>query len=111
MHREVVGAPLSSSRQVLLQLEPLFKELQDYNKMLLAPLPRYLWQSCCADLEHGANVSEEGHAEHLLAGTAAVHKLWRGMTFRSKIRNMKITDLGKKIASQDLLDWAGALVC
>jgi hypothetical protein len=80
-------------------------------KILLAPLPRYLWQSCCADLEHGANVSEEGHAEHLLAGTAAVHKLWRGMTFRSKIRNMKITDLGKKIASQDLLDWAGALVC
>jgi hypothetical protein len=105
MHGEVVGAPLDSCRQVFLQLEPLFKELQDYDKMLLVPLPRYLWQSCCDDPDHGSNVAEEGHAEQLLAGTAAVQKRWRGMTFRSKIRNMKVTDLGRKLSGQSL--WTG----
>jgi ribosome-associated protein YbcJ (S4-like RNA binding protein) len=104
MHGEVVGAPLDSCRQVFLQLEPLFKELQDYDKMLLVPLPRYLWQSCCEDPEHGANVANEEHADQLLAGTAAVQKLWRGMTFRGKIRNMKVTDLGRKLSGREL--WA-----
>jgi uncharacterized membrane protein YgcG len=104
MHGEVVGAPLDSCRQVFLQLEPLFKELQDYDKMLLVPLPRYLWQSCCEDPEHGANVASEGHADQLLAGTAAVQKLWRGMTFRGKMRNMKVTDLGRKLSGREL--WA-----
>jgi hypothetical protein len=53
MHGEIVGSPLDSSRQVFLQLEGLLKELQDFDKILLAPRPRYLWQSCCEDPDHG----------------------------------------------------------
>jgi hypothetical protein len=97
MHGEIVGSPLDSSRQVFLQLEGLLKDLQDFDKILLAPLPRYLWQSCCDDPDHGPNVVSEGHAEQILGATAAVQKLWRGMAFRSKLRNLKVCDIGGRV--------------
>jgi hypothetical protein len=104
MHGEIVGSPLDSCRQVFLQLETLLKELQDFDKLLLVPLPRYLWMSCCSDPEHGPNVLEDDHADKMLAGTAAVQKLWRGMAFRSKIRNVKVSDVGAKVKEEVL--WA-----
>jgi hypothetical protein len=76
MHGEIVGSPLDSCRQVFLQLESLLKELQDFYKLLLVPLLRYLWLSCCSDPEHGPNVLDEDHVDKMLAGMAAVQKLW-----------------------------------
>jgi hypothetical protein len=102
MHGEIVGSPLDSCRQVFLQLEGLLKELQDYDKILLVPIPRYLWHSCCDDPDHGPNVADDGHADQLLAATAAVQKLWRGMTFRSKLRNVKVCDVGSRVKDAGL---------
>jgi hypothetical protein len=45
MDGDILCSPLESSRQVFLQLIPLLKGLQDVDKILLAPLPRYLYNS------------------------------------------------------------------
>jgi hypothetical protein len=105
MNGDVVCSPLDSSRQVFLQLSPMLKELQDNDKLLMVPLPRYLWSSCCDDPEHGANVTSEDHAETILHGLAAVQKLWRGMAFRDRLRNLKVTNVSTQIADQEM--WLG----
>jgi hypothetical protein len=102
MNGDVVCSPLDSSRQVFLQLSPMLKELQDFDKLLMVPLPRYMWSSCCDDPEHGANVTSEDHAETILHGLAAVQKLWRGMAFRDRLRNIKITNVSTQVADQEM---------
>jgi hypothetical protein len=102
MNGDVVCSPLDSSRQVFLQLSPMLKELQDFDKLLMVPIPRYLWNSCCDDAEHGANVASEEHVDAIMQGLAAVQKLWRGMGFRDRIRNLKVTNVSTQVADQEL---------
>jgi hypothetical protein len=102
MNGDVVCSPLDSSHQVFLQLSPLLKELQDFDKLLMVPLPRYLWNSCCEDIEHGANVASEDHVESIMHGLAAVQNLWRGMAFRDRLRNLMVTNVSTQIADQEL---------
>jgi hypothetical protein len=104
-HMNVVCSPLDSSRQVFLQLSPMLKELQDFDKLLMVPIPRYLWNSCCDDAEHGANVASEEHVDAIMQGLAAVQKLWRGMAFRDRIRNLKVTNVSMQVVDQEL--WTG----
>jgi hypothetical protein len=105
MNGDVVCLPLDSSRQVFLQLSPMLKELQDFGKLLMVPLPRYLWNSCCGDTEHGTNVASEDHVDAIMQGLAAVQKLWRGMAFRDRLRNLKVTNVSTQVVDQEL--WLG----
>jgi hypothetical protein len=57
IYGDVLGAPMESNKQVLLQLVPLIKALQDYDKIVMTPLPRYLWSNCCDDPNHAPNIS------------------------------------------------------
>jgi hypothetical protein len=101
MGGDVVCSPIDSFCQVFLQIAPMLKEL-DHDKLLLVPLPRYLRTSCCADPEHGPNVYSEDHPDAILNGLAAVHKLWRGMVFRDRLRNLKFTNVSMQLASREL---------
>jgi hypothetical protein len=47
---------------------PLLFELQKYNKIILPPLPHYLFRGCCPDYGHAGNVSEEGYLKEMLEG-------------------------------------------
>jgi hypothetical protein len=39
---------------------PIMHQLEDFPKIVLSPLPRYLTQGCCTDQEHASNRVEEG---------------------------------------------------
>jgi uncharacterized membrane protein YgcG len=102
MDGDILCSPLDSSRQVFLQLVPLLQGLPDVDKVLLAPIPRYLYNSCCLDMEHGPNVTDEDHCDKILAGISALQKLWRGMAFRERIRNLRVVNIGPKIVDEAL---------
>jgi uncharacterized membrane protein YgcG len=97
---DILCSPLESSRQVFLQLIPLLNGLQEVDKVLLAPLPRYLYNSCCMDMEHGPNVADPDHCDQILAGIVGLQKLWRGMAFRERLRNLRVINVGPKIAAE-----------
>jgi hypothetical protein len=61
------------------------KALPEYDKLLLTPIPRYLWSSCCEDPTHAPNVAADEHLVTMLAdleatsrrGYRAVWTFWR----------------------------------
>jgi hypothetical protein len=54
---------------------PLFLELHKNEKIILPPLPRYLFRGCCRQDGHATNVSEEGHEEGMLEGFARLRSV------------------------------------
>jgi hypothetical protein len=91
---DIMGSPVESCKQVFSQVSPMLKHFQDFDKLLMVPLPRYLWSACCEDYEHAPNVREVGHVDTMLDGLTSLQKLWRGMTFRERIQNLKICNAG-----------------
>jgi hypothetical protein len=97
---DIATAPVKTSKQMFLQLIPLLRQFQDVCKIVAVPLPRYLRRSCCEDLEHAPNAREEGHVEAQLAELGATQKLWRGISFRERLTNIKICSAGMLLADQ-----------
>jgi hypothetical protein len=86
------------------QLIPLFQSFPDNDKLLLMPLPRYLWKSCCSDPEHGPNILEDGHVVEQLAKIDVTFKFWRGMAFHDRISNLKLCNTSHLISDES--HWA-----
>jgi hypothetical protein len=47
---------------------PLLFELQRNSKIILPPLPRYLFRGCCPEYGHASNVLEDGYQDGMLEG-------------------------------------------
>jgi hypothetical protein len=99
---EISCAPLETAKQMLINSFPLLRKFAAIPKIILVPIPRYLYAPCCSDIEHVPNMESENHVEKLLEGLDATHRLWRGMLFREKIPNVKVCNVGKAIAEKAL---------
>jgi hypothetical protein len=100
---DVLCGPADSAKKMFQQLVPLLMTLADYDKLLLTPIPRYIWKPCCDNSEHSTNVSEPGYLESQLGDLDACHRLWRGLAHRDKIKNLKVCNTGHLVA--DKLHW------
>jgi hypothetical protein len=98
----IVCSPTETAKIAFLQLVPLLKAFPEYDKVILAPLPRYLWQGCCSDPTHAPNVQEPDHVEVMLGDIEATNRLWRGITFRERLRNVKVCNAGYLLADPGL---------
>jgi hypothetical protein len=81
MEGDIACSPVETSKQLLSNLFPLLKDFQDVPKVMLVPLPRYIYGSCCSDPEHVSNLVDPDHVENLAKNLDSIHKLWRGMVF------------------------------
>jgi hypothetical protein len=97
---DLVCAPTDTAKQLFLNMVPLLKEFNSYQKIILTPLPRYLYAPCCTDPDHIPNLENEDHVPKLLANLDSTHRLWRGIAFRDKISNFKICNVSKLLAEQ-----------
>jgi hypothetical protein len=52
------------------------------------------------DMEHGPNVMDPDHCDQILAGIEGLQKLWRGMAFRERLKNLRVINVGPKIAAE-----------
>jgi hypothetical protein len=93
-------APREKQIIIFNQLLPLMRTFSDNDKIMLMPLPRYLWEACCKDPDHGPNILEDGHVIEQLSSIDAAFKLWRGMAFRDKIGNLKLCNSSHLISDE-----------
>jgi hypothetical protein len=78
---------------MLQQVMPVFSTFSGHYKILL-PLPRYLYDSCCDEVDHIPNVLDLGHVDAQLADLDATYKLWRGMLFKERAKCAKVCNMG-----------------
>jgi hypothetical protein len=97
---DLLCGPAEAAKKMFQQLTPLLKSFADLDKILLVPLPRYLWQPCCDDPGHCTNVTEEGYSEAQLSDLDACHRLWRGLAHRDRIQNLKVCNTGHLLTSR-----------
>jgi hypothetical protein len=97
---EISCAPQETAKQMMLNCFPLLKKFSDIPKIVLVPVPRYMFAPCCSDIEHVPNLECEDHVEKQVDGLDATHKLWRGMLFRERIANTKVCNTSKIIADK-----------
>jgi hypothetical protein len=79
---------------MFLQLVSIFKNLPGFTFAVLTPIPRYLWGACCDDLEHAPNSRSPGHADTMVTSLSETYRLWRGMLFRKKLKNVRVFNTG-----------------
>jgi hypothetical protein len=97
---ELVVAPQETVKHLFNQLTGFFRKYQGICKVLLVPLPRYLRQACCSDVDHGPNIIQDGHVDVMLEALAATYTLWRGMAFREKLPNLKVINTGQLLREE-----------
>jgi hypothetical protein len=97
---DVVCAPTEMSKRLFTNLFPLLQEFKDIPKLVLTPLPRYLYSSYCDDLDHVPSLLLPGHIEGLLDNLDSTKKLWPGMAFREKLQNTKICNVGRLLSER-----------
>jgi hypothetical protein len=68
---DIVCAPLDTAKKMFQQTLPLLREFQEFDKLVLVPLPRYLWAACCTDLRHAPNIADEDHVQDQLTNLDA----------------------------------------
>jgi hypothetical protein len=99
---ELICGPADSAKRMFLQLTPLFKALADLDKLLVTPLPRYLWQPCCNNVDHATNVRDPEYPETQLSDLNACHRLWRGLAHRDKLKNLKVCNVSHILSGKHL---------
>jgi hypothetical protein len=99
---DLICGPAETAKKLFTQLIPALKTFQELDKILLVPLPRYLWSACCDDEDHAANTRGNGYQEEQLADLDACQRLWRGLAHRQGIPNLKICNAGRVVSASEL---------
>ncbi len=71
---------------------PVLDLISDHPKLLIPPQPRYLFDSCCADPEHGTNLSKEGYKELILGNLTRIRNLMKQGLIRRGVKNFWVLD-------------------
>jgi hypothetical protein len=53
---------------------PLFEHFRKHRKVVIPPLPRFLFKGCCSDYSHSVNISDESYTENLLDSVVHLRK-------------------------------------
>jgi hypothetical protein len=61
-----LSAAAQSLQSWVEKASPIFMEMQRNCKLIILPLPRYLFRGCCPYFTHAENITEHGHTEKLL---------------------------------------------
>jgi hypothetical protein len=94
---DIICAPIESAKKMLQQVMPVFSTFSGHDKILLTPLPRYLYDSCCEEPDHAPNVLDLGHVDSQLADLDATYKMWRGMLFKERAKCAKVCNAGPQL--------------
>ena len=81
---------------------PVLEAANHHKKILLTPLPRYIYAGCCEDPDHISNRLEESYAVNLMDKLEGLRRLLKGMAFTAKIKEIKVINVGRKLEEVDL---------
>jgi hypothetical protein len=92
---DLVACPMEQLKFLFELLIPVFNANAGMRRLLLCPIPRYLWKGCCEDPDHAPNRSDEGFQEDILEGLEKAKRVMRSLAFRHDLKDMKIINPGK----------------
>jgi hypothetical protein len=75
---------------LLAALEPVLMAAQNHAKVIVPPLPRYLFNKCCKKAQHSTNVGGEGHSLTLLNATTHLHHLLKDGVSKMGVKNYHV---------------------
>ena len=78
----ITRATDKSIEETISGLRTALAVIEDQNKILIPPIPRYMFGGCCADGTHAPNTKEPDHAKDTLTDHIRI---------RSKLKNCIIT--------------------
>ena len=87
---ELVFTPKELQYSVFTTVKPVFDEASSHQQILISPLPRYLRDRCCNDIDHVANLEEEDYAANLEESIQSCRKNLKDFAFRQGIRNLRV---------------------
>jgi hypothetical protein len=78
--------------KLLTALEPVLMAAQNNLKVIVPPLPRYLFNRCCRKPQHSTNVGGEGHSLTLLNATSHLRYLLKEGVSKMGVKNYHVLD-------------------
>jgi hypothetical protein len=90
--RKVVVCPADLFKRTIESMAPIFVALKDTPSVIIPPMPRFIFGSCCNDPGHCTNFGHENYEQKLLTDFMAL----RGVLIRQLVemgaRNFKVMD-------------------
>ena len=74
-------------------LKGVFTTIADFNKVILPPIPRYLFGGCCTDTEHTSNTYTEGHAATAICEHTRMRNTIKQKLISNGTKHMRIVDV------------------
>jgi hypothetical protein len=98
MYGKVTVNGKDSTYHVLEKLLPIFSALPGL-KIVLPPLPRYLFSPCCEDISHCEEILDANYAPELFEKVAGLRKIIRDF-LHSRVSNVWVPDTVSKLAGE-----------
>ncbi len=90
---------------------PLLFELQRNSKIILPPLPRYLFRGCCPEYGHASNVSEDGYQDGMLEGLARLRYILKKQIVSVGLEKAWVGEGVRDLVPPSVKDKDGIIVC
>jgi len=89
----------STLQELIKKLKPIFDAISEIGGFLLflSPMPRYLFNGCCADVEHCVGVDTSEYVHALLHDTLALRGICKNALLRMNIERFWVPDLVGKL--------------
>ena len=84
---------------------PIFEMVSDSPKIVIPPQPRYIFESCCADPEHGTNLGNEGYKEMILGNLSRIRNLMKHELLKREVKNFWVLDSFSIVGGAKLSDY------
>ena len=90
VHGESVVAPKESQFSAFSVSKEIMLAAAKHQLIIISPLPRYLYNRCCADKEHCSNFSDSDYRDSTEAAILACRRNLKDFAFRHGLRGCKI---------------------
>ena len=90
VHGELVFAPKELQYSIFNTVKPILEAVSSHQKIMISPLPRYLKDRCCEDVEHVSNLEEEDYSVNLEEAIMACRRNLKDFAFRNNIKNIRV---------------------
>jgi hypothetical protein len=83
---EIVCAPQETAKQVFINLFPLLQRFNNVPKIVLVPIPRFLYAPCCSNIEHVPDMESGNHMEKIMADLGLKRTRFFSFSRKAKIK-------------------------
>jgi hypothetical protein len=101
---EAVLAPRDTRFEMFRTCIPILKQATGKNSVILAPLPRYMYSSCCEDPEHVAGLESPNHRGKMRDEVDSARQHLKDFAWSCGIRNAKALNPGRSLMESAALE-------